>query len=276
MRSRITDITVQRKMLVTRLIVLWTVAASLPLPVRAAADEKDLHSERAATATAAKRADFNRDIYYKNRLEVSLEGAWLPNNIPFVFDRMLGIPDRVVSLHYTLVPFIASLRWQMSNIRGPWVLRGNWEGSSSASFTMIPRGPETRYWAYILGIRRNFVQRNWRVVPYFDGRVGVGDINAKEPYGVQYAQGQDLTFTVMLHAGARYNLNPRYSFSAGAAYMHISNMYMSEPKYPNYGINVWGPMIGMSVRLGDARGGQVAKAGKNTERRTASASAPEP
>src|SRR5438105_5628040 len=32
-------------------------------------------------------ADFNRSIYYKNKLEFSLETGWLPNNIPFVFDR---------------------------------------------------------------------------------------------------------------------------------------------------------------------------------------------
>src|SRR3954454_947076 len=32
------------------------------------------------------RPDFNREIYYKNKLERSLETGWLPINIPFVFD----------------------------------------------------------------------------------------------------------------------------------------------------------------------------------------------
>jgi hypothetical protein len=239
----------------------------------AAADDRDSHPEAHANApraearatTPPKRADFNRRIYYKNKLEFSLEGAWLPNNIPFVFDRMIGIPDRMTPLHYTLVPFIASVRWQMSDIKGPWIFRGNWEGSSSGSFTMIPRGPETRYWAYIMGIRRNFVQPNWRVVPYFEGRAGVGDINAKEPYGAEWAQGQDLTFTVMLDAGARYNLSPRYSFAAGAAYMHISNLYLSEPRYSNYGINVWGPMVGAYVRWGGSHNGRTAKKSRDQD-----------
>lgn len=248
-------------MVLRKLTLIAVLAACLALPGKCTADEKDLSAE-AHTKSSKRHADTNREVYYKNKLEFSFEGAWLPNNIPFVFDRMLGIPDGVVPLHYTLVPFIASVRWQMSNVSGPWIFRGNWEGSSSATYTMIPRGPETRYWGYLLGIRRNFVQRNWRVVPYFEGRVGIGDINAKEPYGVLYAQGQDLTFTVMLDAGARYQFSPRYSFAAGAAYMHISNLYLSEPRYPNYGINVWGPMIGIYAHFGAARKRRIAKTRK--------------
>jgi hypothetical protein len=102
----------------------------------------------------------------------------------------------------------------------------------------------------MMGIRRNFVPRRWRVAPYVDGRLGLGDINAKEPLGVKFAQGQDFTFTLNLGSGIRYNFNPRYSISAGMNYMHISNLYLSEPKYPNYGINVYGPMVGIDIRLG--------------------------
>ena len=47
----------------------------------------------------------------------------------------------------------------------------------------------------------SFVPRNWRVTPYFDMRGGIGDINAKEPLGVLFAQGQDLTFTYNMGAG---------------------------------------------------------------------------
>jgi hypothetical protein len=153
-------------------------------------------------------------------------------------------------LNYTLVPFIASLRWHMNGIGGKWIFRGNWDATFSGTYTMIPRGPETRYFAFVTGIRRNFIQRNWRIVPYFEGRVGMGDINAKEPYGAPYAQGQDLTFTVMLGGGARYNINPRFAASAGVWYMHISNLYMSEPQWSNYGINVYGPMVGLTMTLG--------------------------
>lgn len=195
----------------------------------------------------------NESVFYKNRLEFSLDGGWLPVNIPFVFDVFLGDSYNMTSLKYTLVPVIASLRWQMDDVDGPWIFRGNWDLEASAGFTFIPRGPETRYISWIMGIRRNFVPRRGRVAPYFDGRLGMGDINAKEPSGVLYAQGQDFTFTVNMGSGLRYNFNSRYSISAGLNWMHISNLYLSEPKFSNYGINVYGPMFGIDVRLGKPR-----------------------
>jgi len=193
--------------------------------------------------------DYNRNVYYKNKLEFSLETGWLPVNIPFVFDFLTGSLYNKTPLKYTLVPNIASLRWQMGNVKGPFILRGNWDLTFSGTYTEIPRGPETRYWAYIMGIRRNFVRPSWRVAPYLEGRVGLGNIDAREPKGARWAQGQDFTFTVMLGAGARYNITPRFSISAGMGYVHISNLYLSEPRYPNYGINVYGPMIGFTVPL---------------------------
>ena len=198
----------------------------------------------------SKLTDFNSSIYYKNKLEFSLETGWLPINIPWPFDFLVGDQYNVTPLKYTLVPNIASLRWQMGDVRGPGILRGNWDLTLSGNYTMIPRGPETRYWAYDMGIRRNFVRPNWRIVPYFDLRLGLGDINAKGPKGVIWAQGQDFTFTFMLGSGVRYNFNSRYAISAGINYMHVSNLYLSEPKVLNYGINVYGPMVGIAIRLG--------------------------
>lgn len=186
----------------------------------------------------SKSADFNRDIYYKNKLEFSLETGWLPFNV------------WAWPLHYTLVPTIASLRWQVNDIGEPKFLRGNTDFTFSVSYTAIPRGAETRYFAFDYGIRRNFVQPRWRIVPYFEMRGGIGDINAKGPDGVLYAQGQDLTFTFMMGGGARYNFNSRYSIAAGLTYMHISNAYLSQPRYTDYGINVLGPIFGINVRLG--------------------------
>ncbi len=194
-------------------------------------------------------ADINQYVYFKNKLEFSLEGAWQPINIPFPLDVFEGDPYDLYPLRYTLVPFIASLRWHMGDIRGPLVWRGNWDLTFSASYTDIPRGPETRYFSYDMGIRRNFVPRNSRIAPYWDLRLGMGDINAKGPDGVHYAQGQDFTFTANMGSGVRYNFSPRYAISAGLNYMHISNAGLSEPKVPNYGINVYGPMFGIDIQV---------------------------
>jgi hypothetical protein len=201
----------------------------------------------------SKAVGFERSVYYKNKVEFSLDGGWLPINIPFVFDVFLGDGYNTTSLKYTLVPFIGSLRWQIDNVGGPWIFRGNWDLQCSGAVTWIPRGPETRYFAWILGVRRNFVPRRGKIAPYFDGRLGLGNIDAKEPLGVLYAQGQDFTFTVNMGSGVRYNFNPRYSISAGLNWMHISNLYLSQPQFANYGINVYGPMFGFNVRLGKPR-----------------------
>src|ERR1022692_1321223 len=108
-------------------------------------------------------------------------------------------------------------------------------------------------------LTRNFVPRNWRVTPYFDWRAGLGDINAKGPLGVPYAQGQDFTFTLNLGSGLRYNFNSRSAISVGLNWMHISNANLSEHKFDpsrpapwgiiNYGINVYGPMVGIDIQL---------------------------
>lgn len=210
-------------------------------------NEPESASSAASTPT---RPDLNKRLYRKHNLDFSLEVGRYHNNIPFVFDFLLGDGYNMPPLDYTLVPIVATLRWQMSDVKGPGILRGNWEGVMGGTYTIIPRGPETRYFGYVVGIQRNLIYRRWKVVPYLEGRVGAGNINAKEPKGVLYAQGQDFTFTLMLDSGFRYNVNPKYSIFVGAGYMHISNLYLSEPAYPNYGINVYGPKIGIDYHLG--------------------------
>lgn len=198
-------------------------------------------------------ADRNLDIYYRNRSEFSLDVGWHPVNVPFIYDFAVGDSYNMTPLKYTLVPIVASLRWHVTNVGWKWIFRGNMDFTFSGSITAIPRGPETHYYAFDFGIRRNFVYRNWKVVPFFEQRGGAGIINAKEPLGVVFAQGQNLTFTYNLGVGARYNLNSKYSFSAGMNYMHISNGYLSQPQFYNYGINVYGPMFGFDMRLGKPR-----------------------
>ena len=200
-----------------------------------------------------KRPDRNLDIYYRNRREFSLDVGWHPANIPFIYDFAVGGGYNMTPLKYTLVPIIASLRWHVTNVGWRWIFRGNMDFTFSGSITAIPRGPETHYYSFDFGIRRNFVYRNWRVVPFFEQRGGAGIIDAKEPLGVLFAQGQNLTFTYDLGVGARYNIDSKYSLSAGMNYMHISNGYLSQPQFYNYGINVYGPMFGLDVRLGRSR-----------------------
>jgi hypothetical protein len=195
--------------------------------------------------------DSPREIYQRNKLEFSLEGGWLPINVPFMFDFLVGDAYIVEAVHYTMVPVFTSLDWQMGRVSGPLFLRGTWDATFGGTAAAIPRGPEARFFGYHMGIRRNFVQRRWRVVPYLDGRVGIGHIDARGPQGVWGAQGQDLVFSLNISSGVRYQLTRRYAISGGVGYMHISNMYLSLPTYANNGINVVGLMVGLHMRILD-------------------------
>jgi hypothetical protein len=190
-------------------------------------------------------ADFNREIYYKNKLEFSFDAGYLPYNSKFIFDFFEGKNWSRVPLDYTLIPLTLSLRWHLDDIGGPWILRGNTDVTFSGNYTVIPQGPESYYASIMMGARYNFVQPNWRIAPYLEGRVGCGFTDAKGPYGVKYAQGEDFTFTFSMGGGLRYNFDSRYSVSAGMSYMHISNLYLS--KAYNYGLNVYGPTIGVNI-----------------------------
>jgi Lipid A 3-O-deacylase (PagL) len=234
-------------MTVRRLLFCTLTLLCLPLP-SIGQDSKTQPSIEASQNFET--ADSNRKIYFRHKLELSLDTGWLPNNIPFIFDPFMGQKWDRTPLDYTLVPLILSLRWHWGNVAAPSFIRGNTDLTFSASYTDIPRGPEHLYAAFMFGVRRNFVQPNWRIVPYVEARGGVGYTDAKGPYGVPWAQGQDLTFNFILGGGVRYNFNPRYGISTGIAYMHVSNAYLSQPKVTDYGINVFGPTLGITVGLG--------------------------
>jgi len=215
----------------------------------------DSDYEPSVETGSVKPADFSRSVYYRNKLEFSLEGGWLPINIPFPLDIFVGDAYNTYPLKYTLVPIFASLRWHLGGPWGPSILRGNFDLTFTGSVTGIARGPESRYFAYLMGVRRNFIPRKSRAAPYFDVRLGVGNIDAKGPQGVLYAQGQDLTFTINMGSGVRYNFSPRFAISGGLNFMHISNLDLSEsngkPNWGvrNYGINVYGPVVGLEIQL---------------------------
>ena len=59
-----------------------------------ASDGTVSYSKRVPSDTPSRdsKPDFNRDIYYRNKLEFSFESGWLPNNVPLVFDFLVGSP----------------------------------------------------------------------------------------------------------------------------------------------------------------------------------------
>src|ERR1022692_3911294 len=68
---------------------------------------QDSTSQPAAeTARNSGRSDFNKEIYYKNKLEFSLETGWLFINIPFPSDVFLGDGYTETPFKSPLVPFL--------------------------------------------------------------------------------------------------------------------------------------------------------------------------
>ncbi|MFI5351703.1 MAG: acyloxyacyl hydrolase [Candidatus Binatales bacterium] len=212
--------------------------------------------EAANSPDSAGGGDFNREIYYRNKLELSFDTGYLPFNTPLILGPILGDRfQREAHLpNYIIVPLMLSLRWHLYDIKGRSFWRGNTELGLSGSYNVIVHGPESYYASLGSGVRYNFVQPNWRVVPYTELRIGLGFTDAAQPYQVAHhewpnGQGQDFTFTFIFGSGVRYNFSPRYSMAAGLEYMHISNAYLSEPQYYNHGVNVVGPRLEFNVAL---------------------------
>src|SRR6202158_3706413 len=139
-------------MRVRRLILLSVFLACLFSASGSIAQGPDSQPSKETVVTskpAHLKPDFNREIYYKNRLEFSFESGWHPTNIPWIYDFLVGDSYNTTPLKYTLVPVIASLRWHVNDVGGPWILRGNFDFTFSGSVTFIPRGPETRYLVFI-------------------------------------------------------------------------------------------------------------------------------
>jgi hypothetical protein len=135
-------------------------------------------------------ADSNREIFYKNKLELGLEAGVLPINTPMLvgplFRYSFHRPRKRWAAFYTLVPAIATLRWQLYNPTAPSFLRGNTEFTFGGTYTAITEGRESLFTGPMTGVRYNFIQPNWKLVPYADLRVGLGYTDADGPYEVKH------------------------------------------------------------------------------------------
>jgi len=131
------------------------------------------------------------------------------------------------------------IRWGV--IRTNSWLRGYHQFYISAIAEPIFKGIENHYFGFNVGFRYNFVQPQWRFVPYVSGGVGAGGIDAhsEAPDG----QGQDFTFNILSAAGVSYIVNDHCKVDFGALYQHFSNGGQTDP---NPSLNLFGPQVGVS------------------------------
>jgi opacity protein-like surface antigen len=143
---------------------------------------------------------------------------------------------------YTIVPaFVtASLKLDEVSDYPNAYLRGNSEFFFRMEGGAIVDGPETRYTEIMVGPRYNFVQPNWKIIPYIEGGVGLLFADSNPGAG---GLGQDFNFTFETGAGIKYNINDHWFARLGAEYQHISNAGLSEPQHANNAIDSLGPKL---------------------------------
>ena len=131
------------------------------------------------------------------------------------------------------------IRWGV--IRSDSWLRGYHQFYISAIAEPIFKGIESHYFGFNVGFRYNFVQPQWRFVPYISGGVGAGGIDSHPE--VPGGQGQDFTFNILSAAGVSYIVNDHWKVDVGALYQHLSNRGQTDP---NPSLNLFGPQLGVS------------------------------
>ncbi len=131
----------------------------------------------------------------------------------------------------------ARWRWGVNHHGGFW--RGYNQVYLLAMGEAIFRGPENYYFGISTGLRYNFVQPGWPVIPYVSGGVGLGWIDSHA--NIPGAQGQDFTFNILSAAGLSIPVNDHWKLQVGALYQHFSNAGQTQP---NSSLNAFGPQIG--------------------------------
>ncbi|HET9804079.1 MAG TPA: acyloxyacyl hydrolase [Candidatus Acidoferrum sp.] len=126
----------------------------------------------------------------------------------------------------------------LSEVKGSGWLRGNFEFAGEGFGSAIFQGPGGYIAGVTLWARYNFVQRDWRFIPYVQAGAGLTatDINR----GIV---GQTFQFNLDIAAGTRYFLAQRWCLNLECRYQHVSNANTGKH---NLGINAIGPLLGVS------------------------------
>ena len=186
--------------------------------------------DRKNYSAVARKEKPTKGRYEKGRISISWQGSYM-DYLPFWRNQV----------DYRIAPQMLNLHYQVDDVSGGW-WRGNTEVTGSLVAAPILRGVESRWLGFMVGARYHFVRKGWPVVPYLEGRLGVGAIDSR---GDRNAQGQDLTVGWHVGAGVRHDVTDNLAITAGASYFHISGAWLTEPEHPNHGIDVGGPTVGV-------------------------------
>ncbi len=202
-----------------------------------------IFGQDAYRSPAAREAPEN-DVYRRGTWEFGLESTYSFQVVRFPTRWFIHYAGRQINpINYNFATQMLSARYRLTGVGGPWLLRGSLQSSVSIVGTAILSGPETYFAGLALGLHYDFVQPRARLVPYLELRGGPGATDAD---GRIYAQQQDLTFTYILSAGLRYDLNAKWTVTLSAVDQHLSNFFLADR---NYGVDSAGISLGVLKRF---------------------------
>jgi len=167
-------------------------------------------------------------LFVKGRYEAALTSGVLFS--PFI------ATDGRPTINYTISE--AQFGYMLGDIKGTGFFRGNFELVGEAFGSAIFDGPGD----YIVGMtlwgRYNFVQTNWRLIPYIQAGAGLTATDID-----RHIVGQAFNFNLDLGIGARYLFSQKWALMLEYRYQHISNANSAQH---NLGINASGPILGVA------------------------------
>lgn len=135
----------------------------------------------------------------------------------------------------------ADIGYFFYDVAGNGIFRGNLEFMPEIFGAGIYHSPEAGG-NYIAGgtlyLRYNFIQPDWRVVPYFQAGAGLTSMDINHDY-----DGMNFNFNLGLDAGARILVCRSCSINAEVLFQHISNADLGQH---NVGLNSIGPRLSVS------------------------------
>jgi hypothetical protein len=166
-------------------------------------------------------------IFQRDRYEAGVSSGFLFS--PIGADR--GRP----TVNYTLSG--VHFGWMLTDVNQCW-LPGNVEVLGELIGGTVVEGRGSYLAGGTVWIRYNFVEPNWRLIPFVQGGLG-----AELTDFDQRLIGEKFNFNLNVGAGVRYFVKPNLSIDLECLYQHLSNAKLSST---DIGINAVGPILGVS------------------------------
>jgi hypothetical protein len=181
-----------------------------------------------AFETGARAGDDFSDYFQHDKYEATLASG--------VMFSPIGADKGRHTVDYTLSGL--QFGWMLTEPGRPAWWRGNLEVAAEAMGGDVFKGRGNYLAGGTAWLRYNFVQPNWRLVPYVQAGLGAEATDMD-----RRLIGERFNFNLDVSAGARYFLAPNWALDAECRYQHISNATIARH---DIGINAVGPMLGLS------------------------------